>query len=61
MMQKSDAHHGPDMRGHTRVSTTARAPGVQRGQLPVAGCEKIIRATMTGTRAERPKLRKLPE
>src|SRR4051794_4304642 len=52
--------HNSSMRyGYARVSTAAQDLTAQRGQLAAAGCEKIVCETMTGTHAERPKLRKL--
>src|SRR4051794_8659523 len=45
--------------GYARVSTAAQDLTTQRAQLVAAGCEKIVCEQMTGTHAERPKLRKL--
>src|SRR4051794_41840769 len=52
-------HNSGMLYGYARVSTAAQDLTTQRGQLAAAGCEKIVCETMTGTHAERPKLRKL--
>jgi DNA invertase Pin-like site-specific DNA recombinase len=45
--------------GYARVSTDAQDLTPHIAQLKAAGCETIVREKITGTTAERPKLRKL--
>ena len=45
--------------GYARVSAAAQGPTAQRGQLKHAGCERACCERITGTHAERPRLRKL--
>src|SRR5689334_17521424 len=52
-------HIGGMHYGYARVSTAAQDLATQRGQLEATGCERIVCETMTGTHADRPKLRKL--
>ena len=57
-MQISDAERGHDY-GYARVSTAAQDESGQVAQLRAAGCETVFREKITGTTADRPKLRKL--
>jgi DNA invertase Pin-like site-specific DNA recombinase len=45
--------------GYARVSTAAQDLAPHVAQLKAVGCEKIFREKITGTTADRPKLRKL--
>lgn len=45
--------------GYARISTAAQDLTTQRAQLVAAGCEKIVCEQMTGTHADRSKLRKI--
>src|SRR5712675_686093 len=45
--------------GYARVSTDAQDLTSQLAQLKGAGCEKVFRAKITGTTADRPQLQKL--
>ena len=45
--------------GYARVSTAAQDETGQVRQLKAAGCEKVFREKITGTRADRPQLAKL--
>ena len=45
--------------GYARVSTAAQDESGQVAQLRAAGCETVFREKITGTTADRPKLRKL--
>jgi DNA invertase Pin-like site-specific DNA recombinase len=52
-------HNAGMIYGYARVSTAAQDLAPHVAQLKAARCEKIITEKMTGTTAERPKLRKL--
>jgi len=45
--------------GYARVSTDSQDLNSQLAQLKAAGCEKVFREKITGTTADRPRLRKL--
>jgi DNA invertase Pin-like site-specific DNA recombinase len=45
--------------GYARVSTAAQDETGQVRQLKAAGCEKVFREKITGTTADRPRLREL--
>src|SRR3984893_10217608 len=52
--------HNPGMiYGYARVSTAAQDETGQVRQLTAAGCEKVFREKITGTTADRPRLREL--
>jgi DNA invertase Pin-like site-specific DNA recombinase len=45
--------------GYARISTAAQDESGQVAQLKAAGCETIFREKITGTTADRPRLREL--
>jgi DNA invertase Pin-like site-specific DNA recombinase len=45
--------------GYARISTAARDETGQMRQLKAAGCEKVFREKITGTKADRPQLARL--